>query len=68
MTFLDSDWRMVSRLLNEHGDAASGVAMQRALHARAAQDRAGEAMWLRVFDAIEEHQSTAHDPSTHQPN
>ena len=68
MNFSNSDWRMASLLLDQHGAEASGVAMQRALDARAAQNRSDEAMWLRVFDAVVELQSTALDQSSGQRN
>ena len=68
MNFSNTDWQMASRLLNEHRVDASGVAMQMALDARAAQNRSDEAMWLRVFDAIAEHQSFALGRSRRQPN
>lgn len=57
------DGKLVSELLREHGACADAVAMQLALEARAAQDRAGEAKWLQVFDMIRALTSHGRDAS-----
>jgi hypothetical protein len=61
---LDID-RAADLLLQQPGMAAKSHAMDRALDMRAAGDDLGEAVWLQVFDAMMELQSTA--PTKGQP-
>lgn len=61
------DPRLTAELLiKQHGPEAVGMAAQRALDSRARSDRAGEAAWLAVVDAVLELQGAFCGPSKAQ--
>ena len=47
-------WRTAVELVQEHGLHAQYDAMTRASTLKAAGDEAGAAVWLKVFDAVEQ--------------
>ncbi len=51
-------YRAANLLIEQHGPAAKELAIQRALELGAAGDEQGEWVWLGVFDAVLELQST----------
>ena len=55
-------WRLAQLLIEEHGQDASGLAMQHAVDSHARSDAEDEADWLRIFDAIRELQRATRGP------
>lgn len=51
-------YRAAKMLIDQHGRDAKSHAMQRVLVMRAAGDERGEWMWMGVFDAVLELQTT----------
>ena len=51
-------WRAAKLLIDQHGEAATVAAMNRADALAAQGDTAGKIVWLRILEAIEELQST----------
>ncbi len=58
-------WRAAKLLVDRYGDGATAEAMKRADALAAQGDAEGKVAWLRIFEAIEELQSTVPSGPVH---